>query len=108
MPNPRPGFHTTGTLETREELQRTVRALRNLDFDWTAIGRELGISPRTAKRVHEEAEAAIKAARDAAYAAAGIVEHEAEVVAAQTGLKPATVIYIGLIIIALIAFFLIR
>jgi hypothetical protein len=108
MPNPRPGFQTTGTFSTREDLERAVRNLRADGLDWTAIANQLGISPRTAKRIHDEIEAAIKEAREAAYALAARTEDAVADVATTTGLKPATVIYIGLIVAAIIAILLIR
>lgn len=108
MPNPRPGFFTTGNLNTREELQRAVRALRGLGHNWTDIGKALGISERTAKRVHDEYEAVRKEARAAAYAVAERTEHVVDDVAAKTGLKPATVAYLGLIIAAIILILILR
>lgn len=108
MPNPNPGEYTTGHYATREQLQAAIIKHRSIDLNWTEIAELVGVSPRTAKRVHEEAEAAIKAAREAAYDVAARAEHAAEEVAATTGLKPATVIYIGLIILAIAAILIFR
>ncbi|MFL5900890.1 MAG: hypothetical protein ACJ75S_06790 [Solirubrobacterales bacterium] len=101
MSNPHPRLFTTGICDTREELQRAVLALRGIPHDWTAIGKKLGISARTAKRIHEEAEAIRKEARAAAYEAAQLIDREANVVATKTGLKPATVIYTALVVVAI-------
>jgi hypothetical protein len=102
MANPRPTFFTTGNCDTREELQRAVRALRGLGHNWTQIGKELGISSRSAKRIHDELEAIRKEARAAAYEVTERAEHAAEKVAAQTGLKPATVTYGALVLVLLL------
>lgn len=101
MPNPTPTKHTTGKHRTRSELLSEIHRLRSIDMNWTEIGKLVGVSPRTAKRCHEEVDAAIKAARALAYKVARAAEREVSI-NAPSPFGIATKIYVALLI-ALVA-----
>lgn len=63
MANPRPLYFTTGNYATRNDLRRAITTLRRFNLGWEEIGKTVGVSERTAKRVFDEAEAERKECR---------------------------------------------
>lgn len=114
MPNPKPTYFSTGNYETRDQLRAAIHRRRTFEnMDWRKIGRETGVSDRTAKRCYEEEVALRKEARRVAYGQAnrsGISGSKstgpALTMAASkptSGLKGAAFIYALLLVLAAIA-----
>jgi hypothetical protein len=115
MANPKPTYFTTGKYETRDQLRSAIHRRRTFEnMDWRQIGRECGVSDRTAKRCHEEETALRKEARRVAYETAGrsgLTRSHPNTslkplgMAASkptSGLQPAALIFVMLIIAAMI------
>lgn len=90
--NPRPTFFSTGIYSTRAQLRNAVRTLRRHNMNWTAIGKAVGVSDRTAKRCFEEDERIRKEARAVAYKSA------TPVAAAQRSTLPRAAVVYGLLV----------